>query len=72
MPLSSFHNRDMDKEPFTVGEFVKYLSEYPPDHELRFVGFNDQLYFHRFKYRGDKLLTIEFDDPGTMKEMGIV
>ncbi len=63
MPLSSFHNRDMDESPFTIGEFVAYLSEFPQHHELRFMGMDGELFFSRFKQRGETLETIEFYEP---------
>ena len=63
MALVSFVDRDMDKDPFTIGEFIEILSEYDPTDELRFNGMCGELFFHRFKSRGDRLMTIEFDDP---------
>lgn len=66
--LVSYHDRDMDKEPWTIGELIKILSEFPKDHELRFVGFQGEIFFHRFKQRGEKLTTIEFDDPSYIEE----
>jgi hypothetical protein len=68
--LVSFSNRDMKSEPFTIGELIDILSAFPKDHHLRFSGMNGELLFHRFKQRGEKLQTIEFDDPGTLEQMG--
>jgi hypothetical protein len=59
MPLVSFANRDMVTEPFTVGELIKILSEFPKEDELRFMGERDEEVFFRFKYRGEHLLTME-------------
>ena len=64
MPLSSFHDRDLDKDPLTIGEFIDILSEFDRSHELRFMGSCGELFFHRFKQRGERLTTIEFNDPG--------
>jgi hypothetical protein len=60
---SSFSGRDMLEQPFTVGELVKLLSEYPQDDTFHFVGEDDELVFFRFKYRGEKTLTMELRDP---------
>lgn len=60
--LVSFSGRDMEKEPFTVGELVEILKEFPQDHDLRFIGMNGELFFVRFKQRGEKLQTIEFSE----------
>jgi hypothetical protein len=68
MPLVSFHNRDLDKDPLTIGEFIEILSEFDRDHELRFMGMCGELFFYRFKQRGERLTTIEFDDPGYMEQ----
>lgn len=72
MPLISFHDRDMLKEPFTVGELARYLSEYDPNLELRLMGSEGELIFNRFKGRGENLLTMEFDDVGWLKRHGIM
>jgi hypothetical protein len=66
--LSSYHNCDMDKDPWTIGELVEILSDFDQKDELRFVGWSGELFFHRFKRRGEKLMTIEFDDPGSMED----
>jgi hypothetical protein len=66
--LSSYHDRDMDKEPWTISELAKILSDFPQDYELRFVGFQGEIFFHRFKQRGEKLMTIEFDDPNYIED----
>jgi len=63
MPLSSFSDRDMMEEPFTVGELVKILSEFPQDDALHLIGEDGELVFFRFKYRGEKTLTMELRDP---------
>lgn len=68
MPLVSFHNRDLDKDPFTIGEFIDILSEFDSNHELRFIGMSGELFFNRFKQRGANLTTIEFDDPGYIQQ----
>lgn len=52
----------MNAKPFTIGEFVGYLKEFPQDHELRFMGEDDEIVFFRFKQRGEKLQTIEFEN----------
>lgn len=68
MPLVSFSGRDMDANPLTIGEFIELLSEFPKEHELRFMGANGEIFFHRFKQRDVNLQTIEFDDPATFGE----
>ena len=65
--LVSYADRDMDANPWTIGELVEILADFPQDYELRFMGMCGELFFHRFKQRGEKLMTIEFDDPGYMK-----
>ena len=62
MPVTSFHNRDMRSEPLRVRELIEYLSEYPQGDELRFMGPNSELFFFRFKRRGEQLLTIELEE----------
>lgn len=68
MPLVSFADRDMDKSPFTIGEFIDILSEFDRSDELRFSGLSGELFFYRFKRRGESLMTIEFDDPGYVEK----
>lgn len=58
-----FSDRNMDADPFTIGELIEILKEFDPTHELRFIGPEGEIFFHRFKQRGDKLQTIEFDAP---------
>lgn len=61
--FTSFSDRDTLKEPFTIGELVKILSEYPQGDQLRFNGEDGELIFFRFKQRGETLLTMELRDP---------
>ena len=51
----------------TIGELVEILTDFPQNYELRFMGMCGELFFNRFKQRGEKLMTIEFDDPGYTK-----
>ena len=63
MPLSSFGDRDMKTEPFTCGELADILSEFPRARELRFVGMDGEIFFTRFKSRGENVETMELFDP---------
>lgn len=47
----------------TVGDFVEYLKEIPPDTELYIEGY----VFNRWKWRGPKLLTMELTSWETLR-----
>ena len=58
----------MKDEPFTIGELIDILSEFDREKELRFIGANGEIFFHRFKQRGENLETMELDDPETYEK----
>ena len=69
MPLSSCSDRDMKSDPFTMGELIEILSEFPKDREIRFSGMNGELLFNKFKTRDKNVEFMELYDPGTMEQM---
>ena len=65
--LVRYAHRDMHANPWTIGELIEILAEFPKDYHLRFTGMCGELFFNRFKQRGEKVMTIELDDPGYME-----